>query len=71
MLQAGVPTAVHYPKPLHHQPAYAGGQDPMSCPRSTEASARVLSLPMSADLDSGDQERVVAELAKACARVMT
>lgn len=71
MLRAGVPTAVHYPKPLHHQPAYAVGQDPTSCPRSTEVSARVLSLPMSADLDAGDQDRVVAELAKACARVTT
>ena len=25
---AGVPTAVHYPKPLHRQTAYAVGQDP-------------------------------------------
>jgi len=62
-LQAhGIPTAVHYPKPLHHQPAYAGlcAGDP--CPRSVEAAATVLSLPMSADLSNTDQQRVVRAL---------
>jgi UDP-2-acetamido-2-deoxy-ribo-hexuluronate aminotransferase len=29
---AGVPTAVHYPKPLHHQPAYAAFCCPDCCP---------------------------------------
>ena len=43
---AGVPTAVHYPKPLHHQPAYAAGQDATACPHSIRAAQRVLSLPM-------------------------
>jgi UDP-2-acetamido-2-deoxy-ribo-hexuluronate aminotransferase len=58
----GIPTAVHYPKPLHHQPAYAtlcGGDD---CPHSVEAAGRVMSLPMSADLAPADQERVVRAL---------
>jgi len=65
-LQAvGIPTAVHYPKPLHHQPAYAEGQDPAACPHSVRAGQRVLSLPMSADLDEADQDRVVAALAAA------
>ena len=62
-LQAqGVPTAVHYPKPLHHQPAYAAGQDATACPHSIRAAQRVLSLPMSADLTEADQDRVVAAL---------
>jgi UDP-2-acetamido-2-deoxy-ribo-hexuluronate aminotransferase len=62
---AGVPTAVHYPKPLHHQPAYAAYADDAACPQSAAAAARVLSLPMSADLTEADQDRVVAALADA------
>ncbi len=62
---AGVPTAVHYPKPLHQQPAYAMHCCADCCPVSSRLAARVLSLPMSADLNVGDQERVVAGLAAA------
>ena len=64
---AGVPTAVHYPKPLHHQPAYAAGCCPDCNPHSITAGQRVMSLPMSADLTEADQDRVVAALAQACA----
>ncbi len=67
-LQAeGIPTAVHYPKPLHLQPAYAQGQDPLACPHSRAVAEQVLSLPMSADLSFADQERVVAALGRALA----
>ncbi len=62
---AGIPTAVHYPKPLHHQPAYAAGQDAAAFVHSIRAAQRVLSLPMSADLTEADQDRVVAALARA------
>ncbi len=62
---AGVPTAVHYPKPLHHQPAYAADCCPDCCPVSVDAGAHVLSLPMSADLTEADQDRVVEALARA------
>jgi len=62
---AGIPTAVHYPKPLHHQPAFAAGHDPAHHPHSVRAAQRVLSLPMSADLDEADQDRVAAVLAQA------
>ena len=66
-LQAeGIPTAVHYPKPLHHQPAYAADCCPDCNPHSITAAKRVLSLPMSADLTEADQDRVVAVLANAC-----
>lgn len=65
--EAGIPTAVHYPRPLHHQPAFAQGHDAAAHPHSIAASQRVLSLPMSADLDEADQERVVAALAAALA----
>ena len=64
---AGVPTAVHYPKPLDRQPYYAqyAGTDP--CTHSEREAARVLSLPMSADLSAADQDRVVQALAAAVA----
>ncbi len=61
----GVPTAVHYPKPLHHQPAYADVCCPQCCPLSIAAAQRVLSLPMSADLGEADQDHVVQVLAEA------
>ncbi len=64
---AGVPTAVHYPKPAHHQPAYAGFAPLDACPNSIAAAQRVMSLPMSADLGEADQDRVVAALADALA----
>jgi UDP-2-acetamido-2-deoxy-ribo-hexuluronate aminotransferase len=62
---AAVPTAVHYPKPLHRQPAYAqyAGADP--CPLSEREAARVLSLPMSADLTEADQDCVIEALRQA------
>jgi UDP-2-acetamido-2-deoxy-ribo-hexuluronate aminotransferase len=59
---SGIPTAVHYPKPMHHQPAYAQHCCPSCCENSIRAAARVMSLPMSADFAAADQERVVAAL---------
>ena len=68
---AGVPTAVHYPKPLHHQPAYAEHCCADCCPVSAGLAQRVLSLPMSADLSEADQDRVVQALAAAAAESPT
>lgn len=64
---SGVPTAVHYPKPLHLQPAYAQFCCPDCCPLSVQAGERVLSLPMSADLSDADLANVVSALQQACA----
>ena len=64
----GVPTAVHYPKPLHRQPAYAAFAEIAErnhCPVSEQLAEHVLSLPMSADLSQADQDRVAAALASA------
>ncbi|MEP7294606.1 MAG: DegT/DnrJ/EryC1/StrS family aminotransferase [Burkholderiales bacterium] len=55
----GIPAAIHYPKPLHHQPAYAVHGHRDGCPDSVGAGESVLSLPMSADLSADDQQRVV------------
>ena len=62
LLALGIPTAVHYPKPVHHQPAYAHLCCPECCPVSTQVSTQVMSLPMSADLTHAQQDRVVAAL---------
>ncbi len=67
MQALGVPTAVHYPRPLHLQPAYAQFCCPECCPLSVQAGERVLSLPMSADLLDADLGKVVSALQQACA----
>lgn len=42
----GIQAAIHYPTPIHLQPAYTGfGADPGSLPRTETAVAEVLSLP--------------------------
>ncbi len=62
---AGIPTAIHYPRPLHQQPAYAAyGRGEMHI-HSESAGQRVMSLPMSPDLTHEQQDRVITELAKA------
>jgi UDP-2-acetamido-2-deoxy-ribo-hexuluronate aminotransferase len=60
--ERGIPTAVHYPVPLHHQPVYAQHCCPECCENSTRAAAQVMSLPMSGDLNAEDQEFVVRAL---------
>ena len=62
-LQArGIPTAVHYPRPLHQQPAYAVYAGSRGLPRSEAAAGHVMSLPMSADLTPEQQRAVVDAL---------
>ena len=58
----GIPTAVHYPKPINQQPAYAALCCPDCCPESSRAAQRVMSLPMSPDLTLVQQDRVVQAL---------
>ena len=68
-LQAlGVPTAVHYPRPLHQQVAYQAYAQAGDCPLSVSAAARVMSLPMSADLTEAQQDRVVQAVREAVRR---
>jgi UDP-2-acetamido-2-deoxy-ribo-hexuluronate aminotransferase len=65
--EAGIPTAVHYPRPLHRQPAYEAFAPARGLPHSESAAERVLSLPMSADLSTSDQDRVLVALRRALA----
>ena len=56
----GIETGIHYPIPLHLQPAYAFlGHRAGDFPVSEEACASVLSLPMHARLSDGDVDLVV------------
>lgn len=59
---AGIPTAVHYPVPMHLQPAYSHLCSAASCPVSVQMADLVLSLPMSADLGLETQDMVVRAL---------
>lgn len=66
--QQGVPTAVHYPVPLHLQPVFAGlGKGAGSFPVAEAAAARVVSLPMHPDLSEAEQAEVIAAVKKALA----
>ncbi|MBI5815001.1 MAG: DegT/DnrJ/EryC1/StrS family aminotransferase [Nitrospinae bacterium] len=62
----GVPTAVHYPKPLHLQPAFSNlGLGVGSFPLAEKAADEVMSLPMGPYLTQEDQDKVVDAVKKA------
>src|SRR5690606_33540182 len=64
-LQAdGIPTAVHYPAPLSHQPAYRGRCIHGQLPLAEAAARKVLSLPMHPYLGEVLQDRIVQSLAE-------
>jgi UDP-2-acetamido-2-deoxy-ribo-hexuluronate aminotransferase len=63
MKQAQIPTAIHYPIPLHLQPAYAGlSRISGTLEHSESLAERVLSLPMHPYLEDAEQDRIVAAL---------
>lgn len=63
--EAGVPSVVYYPRPLHTQPAYAGfPTDPAGLPISESVATRVFSLPMHPYLQEQDIDRVVSSLSQ-------
>ncbi len=63
MSDAGVPTVVHYPIPLNRQPAVKDAEALL--PVGDEVAGQVMSLPMSPNLSTSDQQRVVQVLAQA------
>jgi dTDP-4-amino-4,6-dideoxygalactose transaminase len=46
LLQHNVPTQIHYPIPVHHQPAYAKIASGVSLPTTDKICGEILSLPM-------------------------
>jgi UDP-2-acetamido-2-deoxy-ribo-hexuluronate aminotransferase len=66
--EMGITTAVHYPMPLHLQPAFVSiGQRVESFPISEALSKQVMSLPMGPDLDGSMQLIITDSLLKAVA----
>ena len=67
--EAGIPTAVHYPVPMHKQPAYAALGAYPEMPVSERLAERVISLPMDAYIAEGDQRTIVEQLERALKKV--
>ena len=65
--EAGVPSAVYYPRPLHHQPAYAGAHDGTALPVSEDLSTRIMALPIHPDLTDEQAEAVCDAMTAALA----
>ncbi|AZS82251.1 DegT/DnrJ/EryC1/StrS family aminotransferase [Achromobacter sp. MY14] len=61
---ADIPTAIHYPRPIHTQPAYSRYADG-STPVSEMLASQVLSLPMHPDLDAETQNHIVQTVMQA------
>lgn len=60
LAQAGVPSAIYYPKPLHFQPAYREQHDEtISLPVAEALGAHVLALPIHPELTQEEVERVI------------
>jgi UDP-2-acetamido-2-deoxy-ribo-hexuluronate aminotransferase len=66
---AQIPTAVHYPVPMHLQPAYAHLCAPGDCPVAERMAARVMSLPMGPYLAEHDVRLVATTLLKTIGRI--
>ncbi len=56
----GIPSAIYYPRPLHHQPAYAPHHRGSALPVSEDLATRILALPIHPDL-TADQAAHVAD----------
>lgn len=59
---AGIPTAVHYPVPMHMQPAYSDYSSADACPVALDMAGKVMSLPMGPYLDPATATHVAATL---------
>jgi dTDP-4-amino-4,6-dideoxygalactose transaminase len=56
--ESGFDLKIHYPVPVHRQPALAGS-GPVSLPVTEEIVKQVVSLPVSPELDPSDRDRLV------------
>jgi UDP-2-acetamido-2-deoxy-ribo-hexuluronate aminotransferase len=66
----GIPTAVHYPVPMHLQPAYAHLSSPDACPVARAMAAKVMSLPMGPYLDDASARQVAMAVLQAAGVVL-
>ena len=66
LVEAGVESGIHYPVPLHLQPAYAHlGYRPGDFPVAERLAAEILSLPMFPEITEEQQDHVASALAAA------
>ncbi|WP_067563829.1 DegT/DnrJ/EryC1/StrS family aminotransferase [Halofilum ochraceum] len=66
--EAGIPTAVHYPVPLHHQPVF-GLAESGNLEASSKAASEVLSLPMHPYMQESNAAQVVDAACTAANRI--
>jgi UDP-2-acetamido-2-deoxy-ribo-hexuluronate aminotransferase len=64
LLEEGIPSAVHYPIVLFHQPAFE--QCISNCPHSIDLASKVVSLPLHPYLETKMQQRIVEVLKRVC-----
>ena len=63
LAEAGIETGIHYPTPVHLQPACSHlGRGPGDFPVSEELSRTILSLPLWVGMPESDQDRVIGTL---------
>jgi UDP-2-acetamido-2-deoxy-ribo-hexuluronate aminotransferase len=58
MRSHGVPSAIYYPRALHHQPAYRDHHDGTVLPVSEDLATRILALPIHPDLTESAMDQV-------------
>jgi dTDP-4-amino-4,6-dideoxygalactose transaminase len=63
--EAGIPTAIYYPRPLHHQPAYAPHHRGNPLPVSEDIATRILALPIHPDLSEAQTHGVAEAVVQA------
>jgi dTDP-4-amino-4,6-dideoxygalactose transaminase len=69
LAEAGIQTGIHYPIPVHLQPAYADlGYGPGAFPQAESAAKQVLSLPLYPELSVQAVETVAAAVKKCLAK---
>ena len=56
----GIATGVHYPVPLHHQPAFAPWACGVVLPVTEKIVPRIISLPVCGEITDAEQDRVIA-----------
>jgi len=62
-----IPTAVHYPKPLHLQPAFSSlGYKEGDCPIAEAVSKNILALPMHPFLTKEEQDHIISSINTYC-----
>jgi len=70
LAERGIGTLIHYPIPLHLQPAFAGlGPGPGRLPVVERAAGEILSLPLYPELGDAQARYVVGALRKASDRL--